>query len=170
MDLYILRHAIAGGKNPLNMENDSDRPLTKEGAKKMRLIAKALKKRDISFDIILSSPFRRAKETAEIVAKAFGCKDVLKFSSHLKVGGNPATLVSEINRHYSRLGSILIVGHEPFLSKLISVLLSGEENVLVTMKKGGICKLSVPHLGRLRYGRCATLEWLLPPAHILPGE
>jgi phosphohistidine phosphatase SixA len=78
--------------------------------------------------------------------------------------------VSEINRDYSRLGSILIVGHEPYLSKLISVLLSGEKNILVTMKKGGICKLSVPDLGRLRYGRCATLKWLLPPAHILPGE
>lgn len=168
MDLYILRHAIADQKNPFNMENDSDRPLTEEGAEKMRLIARALKSRELSFDIILSSPFRRAKETAEIVAEVFKCKDVVKFSSHLEVGGNPLALVNEINKHYADLGSILLVGHEPYLSRFISVLLSGDGNVSVAMKKGGICKLVVS--GGFRYGRCATLEWLLPPAIILLGK
>jgi len=167
MDLYILRHAIAAEREVPASGPDSARPLTRKGAKKMRRIASALKKLDISFDVILSSPFRRAKETAEIVAEVFKCDDILKFSAHLKVGGDQSALVKEINTHYSKYKSVLIVGHEPYLSSLIGVLLSGDKGARVTMKKGGICKLSIP---ALKYGRCATLEWLMAPAQILGGE
>ncbi len=163
MDLYILRHAIAGERESFDGP-DSERPLTKEGAKKMKRIAKELKKLDIKFDLILSSPFLRAKETAEIMAEEFHRENVLKFSSNLRVGGNPAALVHEINTGYKKFGSILLVGHEPCLSGLILMLVSGKTDLAITMKKGGICKLSVESL---RYGRCATLEWLMAPAQII---
>ncbi len=166
MKLYILRHAIATERGLTDSGPDSERPLTEKGAKKMRRIAKAMKNMEISFDVILSSPFRRAKETAEIVAKEFHYENLLKFSSHLKVGGDPAALISEINTRYKKFDSILLVGHEPSLSGLISMLVSGKNSLTITMKKGGICKLSVV---TLHYGRCATLEWLMAPAQIL-GE
>jgi len=164
MDLYLLRHAIAEERGPLWSGHDADRPLTKKGAKKMRRIAAIMKESGLSFDLILSSPLRRARETAEIVADLFECRDRLKFTSHLKVGGSPAALVREINAKYGKLTSILLVGHEPSLSGLISVLLSGIESLSITMRKGGLCKLTVESL---QYGRCATLEWLLGPSQFL---
>jgi phosphohistidine phosphatase len=163
MDLYILRHAIAGDRESFDGP-DSERPLTRQGRKKMRCIAKNLKKLDLKFDVILTSPFLRAKETAEIVAKEFHRENALKLSSHLKVGGDPASLVREINTSYKKFDNILLVGHEPYLSGLISMLISGKKDLSITMKKGGICKLSVESLG---YGRCATLEWLMAPAQII---
>jgi len=56
------------------------------------------------------------------------------------------------------------VGHEPSLSGLASMLLSGDPALSITLKKGGICKLSVE---TLQYGRCATLDWLLSPAQLV---
>jgi len=163
MDLYVLRHAIAGDRKLFDGP-DSERPLTNQGAKKMKLIAKEMKKLDLKFDVILSSPFLRAKQTAEIVAKEFHCESSLKFSSHLRVGGDPAALVHEINTGYRKFDRILLVGHEPYLSGFISMLVSGKKDLSITMKKGGLCKLSVDSL---QYGRCAGLEWLMAPAQMI---
>ena len=55
---------------------------------------------------------------------------------------------------------VLLVGHEPYLSELISILLSGTTNLRIDFKKAGLCKLTVDHL---HLGRCASLEWLVAP-------
>jgi phosphohistidine phosphatase len=126
----------------------------------MRSVARGMKAMELSFDLILSSPYLRAKQTAEIVAPVFGLASRLNFSTALATGGNPQELVDELRRSHSRRRSILLVGHEPYLSRLISVLISGGTSLPITLKKGGLGKLS---LDTLRYGRCATLEWLLLP-------
>jgi phosphohistidine phosphatase len=160
MDLYILRHAIAEERTGKTPGGDSQRRLTAEGAKKMRRIAIGLKAAEVSFDLILSSPFWRAKETAEIVAGIFKLQKKLQFSSELVPDGNPAQLINELKKNYRGKKSILLVGHEPHLSRLISLLISGDPGIPIQLKKGGLCKLSSDEL---RNGRCATLEWLLPP-------
>jgi phosphohistidine phosphatase len=164
MKLYLLRHGIAAERGPRWAGHDADRPLTKTGSKKVLRVGEAMKEMELSFDLILSSPFRRARETAEIVADLFDYGDRLKYSAHLKVGGRPASLIREIKTHYPSCRSILLVGHEPYLSSLISVLMSGEDRLLITMKKGGLCKLEAQSL---RYGRCASLQWLLGPSQVL---
>ncbi|HEY9164692.1 MAG TPA: phosphohistidine phosphatase SixA [Candidatus Kryptonia bacterium] len=164
MELYLLRHAIAADKSEPGIKRDADRPLTPEGAEKMKDIAKKMKKMDLSFDLILSSPFRRATETAEIVADVLDCRDIVELSRHLEVGGNPEKLIDQIKTEKSDLDSILLVGHEPYLSGLISMMISGTDDLAVTMKKGGLCKLSTESL---RYGKCATLEWLIGPGQVL---
>ncbi len=166
MDLYLLRHGIAERRGS-TVRNDSDRPLTRKGAKKIRDIAKSMRDLGLSFDLILSSPFRRAQETAEIVAGVLHSRRRVKFSGHLKVGGSPAALVNDIASNHAKASSILLVGHEPYLSAFLSVLLSGKEDLSIRMKKGGFCRLSIKSL---RHGKCATLEWLVGPAQILgPG-
>lgn len=167
MELYLLRHGIAAERSPRWAGHDADRPLTKKGARKVIRVAEAMKGMDLSFDLILSSPFKRARETAEIVADLFDCGDRLKYSAHLKVGGSPGLLIREIKTHYPSCRSVLLVGHEPYLSSLISVLMSGKNELSVTMKKGGLCKLEVQSL---RHGRCASLEWLLGPSQLLNTE
>ena len=160
MELFILRHAIAVPRGTPGYDEDSERPLTSEGRKKLRRIAKTMAKMELSFDLILSSPYVRARDTAEIAAKILGARKKLKFSDHLVSHGSAEALVNQLKSHYHSQRYVLLVGHEPYLSKLISVLLTGEPDLSLTLKKGGLCKLTVE---KLRYGRCATLEWLLAP-------
>jgi phosphohistidine phosphatase len=160
MDLYLLRHAIAVERGTPGYRRDRDRPLTPEGEKKMRRIARGLQALELSFDVILSSPFVRARQTAEIVAKLFQTEDRLVFTDALAVGGDHQALIRELQDRYSKAGDVLLVGHEPSLSILISTLLGGGASLSIMLKKGGACKLSVDSLA---YGRCATLEWLLAP-------
>jgi phosphohistidine phosphatase len=164
MDLYLLRHAIAVTRGTGGYHNDADRPLTEKGAGKMRRIAKAMNVLGLSFDVILSSPILRARSTAEIVGEELGLRSKLVFSDTLGSDGDPEAVVAELIESYGSCGSILLVGHEPDMSELISLLLSGGTEVAVTMKKGGLCKLAVDSLSA---GRCATLEWLLTPRQLI---
>jgi phosphohistidine phosphatase len=126
----------------------------------MKRIAKGMKALKIQPDVILTSPFPRALRTAEIAAKELELKKQVILTDHLAVGGDPEELVSTIRREYSSAQGVMIVGHEPYLSLLMSVLLSGQANLDIVMKKGGLAKLVTEDL---RYGQCATLEWLLAP-------
>jgi phosphohistidine phosphatase SixA len=72
MNLFLLRHAIAVEPGALSGASDAARPLSPEGKEKMRKIARGMKALDLSFDLILSSPYVRARETAEIVAASSG--------------------------------------------------------------------------------------------------
>jgi len=164
MQFYVLRHGIAVTHGAPGFDRDSDRPLTPEGVQKMRRIAKAMKTLRLSCDVILTSPFPRALQTAEIVSKELGMKKKMFLAEHLAVGGDPEQLIEEIQSNYPSVSGIMIVGHEPYLSLLMSVLLSGQANLDITMRKGGLAKLTIEEL---TYGRCATLEWLLTPKAML---
>ena len=166
MELYLLRHAIAVERGAPGEKSDRDRPLTEEGRKKLRGIAKALRAMELSLDLILSSPYARARQTAERVAKVLHHEQRLKFSEHLAPDGDAEQLVEQLGSLHARPARVLLVGHEPQLSRLISTLLTGDPDLALSLKKGGLCKLTV---SRLRYGRCATLEWLLTP-RLLIGE
>jgi len=164
MRLYLLRHAIAGERDAEKYPDDGQRPLTKAGTEKMIKIAQALSKMDVKIDLILSSPLLRARETAEIARKQLSLKkDCLILVDQLAPLGEPSQLISEIQTKYIR-ERLLLVGHEPDLSNLISLLLSGATALPVTMKKGGICCLSIDQLAA---GKCATLEWLINPGQML---
>ena len=159
MNLYIIRHAIAVDEGTPEYGDDSQRPLTDKGRKKMRQIAKGLRALGVGFDLILSSPYVRANETAEILADVFKMKKKIEFSEHLIPMGNPDLLIAEMNEKYS-VDSIALVGHEPQLTHLISLLVAKNAGVDMTLKKGGVCSLSADDL---HHARQATLEWLLTP-------
>ena len=161
MDIYFLRHAIAGERDQDKYPDDTLRPLTKKGAKKLQRIAEGMLALDLSFDVIYTSPLVRAKQTAEIITRVFNADRKLRETDRLAPGGDPRELIDMINRARDEHASVLLVGHEPYLSDLISVLVVGDSSLPLTMKKGGVCKLSV---GALKYGKCASLEWLLPPS------
>jgi phosphohistidine phosphatase len=159
MNLFIIRHAIAVDEGASEYEDDSQRPLTDKGRKKMRQIAKGLRTLGVGFDLILSSPYVRAKETAEILADVFKMKKNIEFSENLIPMGDPDLLIAEMNEKYN-VNSIALVGHEPHLTALISLLVSENAGVDMTLKKGGVCNLSADDL---HHSRKATLEWLLTP-------
>jgi len=159
MNLYIIRHAIAIDEGTPEYDNDSERPLSDKGKKKMRQIARGLRALGVDFDLILSSPYLRAKETAEILAEVSRTKADVAFSENLIPMGDPDLLISEMNEKYSA-NSIALIGHEPHLSSLISLLVSDNASLDITLKKGGVCRLSADDL---HHTRKATLEWLITP-------
>ena len=161
MNLYILRHAKAGERGN-RFPDDSKRPLTADGEKEMVRVAQGMRAMELSFGVILSSPFVRAKRTAEIIAVVFK-SNKLRLSKNLASGADPRDLIHELNSDHPLLKNILLVGHEPYLSKLISRLSAGDEKLSLNLKKSGLCKLKV---GNLRFGLCATMEWLLTPGQL----
>jgi phosphohistidine phosphatase len=160
VNIYILRHGIAVERDEWDSKNDAERPLTAEGEKQLRKTSRALEKMELDFDLILSSPFARAKQTAEIMAGELKLKRRLKFSDELQPSGSAKKLFRQLTDLKPAPESILLVGHEPYLSRLISLFASGNENMTIDLKKGGLCKLEVE---KLRTGKCATLAWLLTP-------
>lgn len=160
MNLYVVRHAIAVDEGTTGYEDDSQRPLTDKGQKKMRKIAKGLRTLGVEFDLILSSPYVRARETAEILADVFKMRKKVAFSENLIPMANPDLLIPEINEKYS-VDSIALVGHEPHLSTLIGALVEENTTLDITLKKGGVCYLVADDLHHADHR--ATLEWLLTP-------
>lgn len=165
MILYIIRHTIAAPAGLSEDEDDSQRPLTDKGSRRMYQIAQGLRVLETQIDLILTSPYLRAAQTASILAKTLGPnKDKVILSRALSPAGYSDQVLQDINEKFGDCGSIALVGHEPSLSGLVSLLVSGDPTLGTRLRKGGVCKLSVD---QLRAGRCATLEWLLSPAQLV---
>jgi phosphohistidine phosphatase len=157
MKLYLVRHAIA--EDSANFEDDSLRPLTEKGRERMKKIAAALKEIGMQPDLIVSSPYVRASQTAVILAKALKYREEILYSDSLVPMGEANDMIGEINEKYS-VDELVLVGHEPSLSSLAGVLLAGGSEIAINLKKGGVCCLSVDNL---HYDRKAVLEWLITP-------
>jgi phosphohistidine phosphatase len=161
--LFILRHGVAEERDRTLFPDDALRPLTRRGTEKMHEIAAGMRGMGLEFGLILSSPYRRARQTAAIVAKEFGIPQRLRFSAHLEPGGDLAGLIEEVASASEEATCILLVGHEPSLSTLISLLVAGHEGAPVMLKKGGLCSLTLDLAPRARR---ATLQWLLTPRQL----
>ncbi len=167
MKVYLLRHAKAKTSSASDAATgaaDSLRPLTESGARKLRRAALGMKRLKLGVDLILTSPYTRAKQTAEIVAAALNKRRKLRVCEHLAANADPARLVADLKRLYPAAQGILLVGHEPYLSRLMSVLITGDMNLSINFKKAGLVLLTTE---ALKWDRCATLEWFLTPRQLL---
>jgi len=160
MQLYLLRHGLAVERGAPGFDGDAARPLTSKGRRQLRKTAAAMEQMKLRFDLILSSPLLRAKQTVEIIAAELKLKKRLKFSNALAPGGDAAILLRQLARVKPPPEKLLLVGHEPDLSRLISVLVTGDGRLQLDFKKGGLCKLETENL---RAGKCASFAWLLTP-------
>ena len=164
MNLYLLRHSNAADEPPKGESGDSARRLTPEGIEKARIIGRAMRRLGLRFDLVLSSPAARARETAECVTAELKPQPRIELHEDLRIGGRLRAVGARILKEPTPPEEVLLVGHEPDFSRMAALLLAGAHPVALTFKKGGLCKLSIP---RLRYGRCATLEWLLTPRQLV---
>ena len=158
MRLYLLRHAIAedGAGMP-----DSRRQLTEEGRQKLRKVLQQASKSGLHPDFILSSPYVRARQTAEIAVEELRYQGELVSSDQLTPYASPHKTWDEL-REYRQAGEILVVGHNPHLSELVS-LLTGARAGAVEMKKAGLACLELISAGPQPR---ATLHWLMTPRSI----
>jgi phosphohistidine phosphatase len=159
MKLYLLRHGDAAEHGDPRYKED-ERPLTTKGIQRTKQLAHVLREMEISFDAILTSPLTRARETAEIIARGLKSQENLRFSEHLKPSGNMEELVHQMNTIRPATKSILLVGHEPYLTGFISLLCTGGPSLPMVFKKGALCRLEAEVLS---CGKCAALDWLLQP-------
>ncbi len=161
MDLFFLRHGKACQRGP-KWRPDSKRPLTREGENDMLDVARGIKALDVSFDVILSSPYARALRTAEILAGVYKSPKLFETASLASEAGTKE-IIDGINRNFPDAGGIVLVGHEPLMSRLISTLLAGRDGMALELKKAGFCKLTIQ---KLVFGKCACLNWLLTPRQL----
>jgi len=159
MKIYLIRHSNAVDPGTPGYEDDSQRPLTEKGRDKMKDIASALKELNVKPDLIVTSPYVRARQTAEILAKVLKYKQELAFSDALVPMGSADNIIGEINEKYS-VDELVLVSHEPCCSALIGTLTAGNPDLAFNIKNGGVCCLSSDDL---HIERRAVLEWLLPP-------
>jgi phosphohistidine phosphatase len=156
LELYLIRHGLAAERGPA-WPDDSKRPLTSRGIAVMRREGRGLKALGVGFDVIISSPLVRARQTAEAVAEAFTPKPPIVLSDALAPAGAHAAVLQDLARH-ARKERIALVGHEPNLGELAARLL-GLRNA-VPFKKGAVCRLDfavLPPKGR------GELRWFATP-------
>jgi phosphohistidine phosphatase len=159
VDIYLVRHAIAEQRDVLRWPDDSQRPLTAEGAQRFRRAARGLRRIVPSVELVRSSPYIRAWQTAELLHEEAGWPAPLVCAP---LAGHSATAeaLDALRLHADRR-SVALVGHEPNLSWLASLLLAGDESVIgLELKKGAVALLeltSPPTPGS------AVLRWSVSP-------
>jgi len=162
MDLLVVRHAISMSRSEFTREDDSLRPLTDEGRTKMRSNCRGLWTIAPAFEILATSPFTRARQTADIVEETYpGEVDVLETDS-LVPSAEPDEFLDWIV-DYSAEDAVAIVGHEPSLSTISSWLLSGREHSFIDLKKGSGLLLELPSPPS---GGSGELRWYLVPQQL----
>jgi phosphohistidine phosphatase len=155
-ELYLIRHGLAAERGD-NYPDDTKRPLTSEGMQKLRKEAKALLALDVTFDVVLTSPLVRTRQTAEIIAAVFKSPPPLVNMPSLAPGGTHNNIVEELTKQH-RKHRIALVGHEPGIGELAGRLIGLRRPL--EFKKGAICRIDVAALPPTGPG---TLRWFLTP-------
>lgn len=154
--LYLIRHGLAAERGK-DYPDDSKRPLTNSGITALRKEASALTELDVTFDIIISSPLVRAKQTADVIAQGLAGKPPVILSDALSPAGSQSSLFQELGKHM-RKASIALVGHEPNMGELAARLLGAKG--AIEFKKGAICRIDFEVFPPKGLG---TLRWLATP-------
>lgn len=160
MQLLLIRHAIAEEKEDFARtgRDDDERPLTSEGRKKMRQVAAGLRRIVDTIDVLASSPFVRAMQTAEIVAAAYEGMPIVAVPALTPDAAFDEFAAWLREQHDAKI--IAAVGHEPHIGGLATWLLCGDDDSRTPFRKGGAALLDIDG----RPGRAsAALSWFLPP-------
>jgi phosphohistidine phosphatase len=144
MNLYFMRHGVAVAADDPAVSQDSERSLTNKGVKRMRRAARGLQHLKIPFEAVLTSPVLRARQTAEIVAASLGIEAQLEETSGLAPESTVEHLLFSLTRYQDR-EHLLLVGHEPLLSRTMASLLCGSSAKImkIAVRKGSLCRIEI---------------------------
>jgi len=158
MRLWIVRHGIAIDREDPKCPSDPERYLTPEGIKKTREAAQGFATLEDKPELFLSSPYVRAKQTADLFAEAFKIpKSKIETTEHLLPGAEPAAFFRELARHRGA-DSAICFGHAPNLDELIAHALGSKKDLTELKKAGAACV----DLARI-VPAAGTLVWLMTP-------
>jgi phosphohistidine phosphatase len=155
MIIYFLRHASAG-EHLVNPKKDEKRALDKEGIEQCGYVGRALAAIETQVDVIISSPLKRASQTASLVGNEMGYEGKLQIESGL----HPQAGFTDFRRlleKYARQESIMVVGHNPNLSQFLGAVISESGcEASVELKKGAVARVDMRRSS-------GTLQWCLTP-------
>jgi phosphohistidine phosphatase len=152
MEIWLLRHAVA--EERADSGHDADRTLTEDGHKRAREVARGLAELEPGIELVLTSPYARAKQTAEPAARALRLAGKLRETQALEPSSDPQEILDEVRGEKAK--AILLVGHEPHLGALLGRLVAGGPGLEIPMKKAAVARLTWDGSG------AATLRALLP--------
>ncbi|MGB7984433.1 MAG: phosphohistidine phosphatase SixA [Terracidiphilus sp.] len=154
MNLYLMRHASAGLRrgNPLI---DDKRALIKEGKEQCVLMARVLASLKVQVDVIVSSPLKRALQTAQFVGTELGYDQRVEISQSLAPDADYADF-QQMLAHYSGFEGVLAVGHNPNVFQFLGRLIAGNDGAAIRMRKGSIARVDLDRHPPL-------LHWLIDP-------
>jgi phosphohistidine phosphatase len=156
MDIYFVRHANAG-EPAISPAKDAKRPIDELGIEQSHDVGCALAALYTGVDVIISSPLQRAMQTAALVANHIGYEEKVVIDAALLPGASFQEFQELLARH-GRIGSIMVVGHNPSLTEFLNQALLGEGcHNAIEMKKGSVAW--VKKIGR----KAATLKWYMTP-------
>jgi phosphohistidine phosphatase len=155
-ELYLIRHAVAEERGD-DWPDDTKRPLSEDGASRMRKSARGLDRLGITLDVVLTSPLVRARQTAEIVATALNPRPPIVTVESLGPGGTYQAITSDLEKQ-TRRTRIGIVGHEPGIGELAARLVGSRHPI--EFKKGAICRIDVDTIPPSGPG---DLVWFVTP-------
>jgi phosphohistidine phosphatase len=156
MQLHLFRHGTAEGILPGG--SDSARKLTAAGREEVRRVSEGVRPANVAPSIILSSPYARAVETAEIAAGVLGYAGHIMRTSALEPLASPQGVWEEIRKRKNEQ-QIMLAGHEPLLSQLAAYLLSAP-TLQIEMRTAAIVRID---LDRFSVNSRGILKWILPP-------
>jgi phosphohistidine phosphatase len=159
MNLYILRHASAGTRRA-NPVVDVKRPLDKEGKQQCILVGSFLTALNVQFDRVVSSPLKRALQTASLVGTETGYESKIDVSDALAPEAGVQKF-QDLVRSLMKYENVLVVGHNPNLAVFFGSLLSASGRISTRLRKGAIARIDCTRLP-------GTLHWLVDP-RILRG-
>jgi phosphohistidine phosphatase len=154
MQVYLLRHGIS--EDARAGLNDADRALTPDGRRKLRQTLRAAIRSDVKPSLILTSPLKRAVQTAEIAKEVFACKSEVLRTNALLPGAAAEQVWDEIRVHKNET-AVVLVGHNPLFDRLAGYLL-GQPDLQVDFKKGAILRLDMEGFSARPKG---ILRWYL---------
>ena len=167
MKLILIRHGAAEVTDPKSGKSFQDalRPLSAEGVRQIEIMAKAMKLLCNSVDRVISSSLVRGRETADIIAKAFGTKTLAGFD--VLWDGSPADLYAELTDYASE--TLVLVGHLPGVNEFFASMLYEQSSSCVGYANGCACQIDFS--GKAQAGR-GMLQWFLNPkqAEVLTGS
>ena len=155
MIIYFLRHASAG-EHFVSPKKDEKRALDKEGIEQCGYVGRALAALDTQVDVIISSPLKRATQTASLVGNEMGYEGKLQIEAGLRPGADFADFRRVLEK-YAKQESIMVVGHNPNLSQFLGTVIceSGCE-ASVELKKGAVARVDMRRSSGI-------LQWCLTP-------
>lgn len=158
MIVYFLRHASAG-QHVMDPRKDAKRPLDKDGIEQCGYIGRALAAMDTQVDAVITSPLKRATQTASLVANELGHEGKLQNEDALRPGAIFADFTKLLAK-YNRAEAIMVVGHNPNLSEFLGRLISGDSGRnAVDLKKGAVARVEVCR-------QRGVLQWCITPKFV----
>jgi len=164
LELYLLRHGDAGRSTAIAAGQDSgDLPLTIAGREEIALVARSVRMLNLKISAIVTSPLKRAVQTAKIIARVLAIEKRISIWNELLPEGDRSKLYNKLNQ-YTRESTVLMIGHEPYLSNIMYDMIFQKNRVnhlaRINLKKAGLARIRVISLTPNTTGE---LRWLLTP-------